>query len=335
MSANLDIKWRHVGFQEEEGEFDANAGSMHHRKLKVKKRKRKVKELTVFVGAHADYLLVQSAQLIFRHQIHDMIHHLGFPPELESVAREYWTLYMSLLTVFQDKWQLSGIKSLSTDTTVNENEMDSDNEHSGTQREQTDVESGQELNPDRFKDKTAAPESRPDQLDTMNEYHDNHDSSEESEIEDDSENDDAVPPSPGVQDEDLPEEENGNDGSKTKYRYYRRSNGLKFSMSYLIAICYISAHHLRIPVVFEDFYRWTRDRKIVYYNAVDTLPKEMGCRLVGEQRILLIPKHRKRDVFESATTRLLEWFRKKFGITPPRANMPPFVFRFIQELMLP
>ncbi|KAI1316919.1 Pol I core factor CF [Mortierella claussenii] len=336
------------GFQEEEGEFDANMGATFLRKQKTQKRKRKTKEARVFEGINADYLLLQAIQLVFRRQIHSLIHELGFPPELEQVAHEYWTLYISGLASYQDKWESAAATYSQSAMERQDVQSDEGDQNSEGSRRGQNSEFGSLHNqgPNRFKDKAVMPVSKPDQLDTMNEYQgDESDTSSEESDSAEEESPDAETDGPGEgsgsHNESADEDHVGYSTQQKKKQPLRRNPRERgdrtrfFSMPHLIAMCYLAAQHLDVPVVFEDFYRWTMQRKIIYYNAFDTLPSDMKFRLAPSRQSLLLPRHRRRGVFESATALLAKQFKKKFGLEAVWPHMPPLIFRFTQDLMLP
>ncbi|KAF9115996.1 Pol I core factor CF [Mortierella sp. AM989] len=318
------------GHQEEEGEFDATIGSTFIRKKKAPKRKRRVKQRTVLTGANVDYLLLQSMQLILRRQIHALIHDLGFPPEIEQVAQEYWALYMSSLQKYQDN---SHYDSLFTTPAEN---SDADGAESEGGRfddfESDEMREATRKQPDqnRFRDKVKIEKQDSDALDILNEYQGdgNDSSSEESDgniegnIEDWSE--ESL-----LEEEELESEHDSNPKERSRSVFHYET-AKDLSITFTIAICYLSAQHLKLPVVYGDFYRWVMHRKVPYYNALDILPPEMKCRLgYGRQM------HKGTAVFQTAVEKLQTFFRITFGLVTDMPNAPPLIFRFTQELMLP
>ncbi|KAG0056973.1 Pol I core factor CF [Gryganskiella cystojenkinii] len=330
------------GYQELVSEYDGTGGSTYLRKINRPKRKRKVKENVIefLSGRDLEFYNVQALQLILRKQIHVMVHEIGCPAELEYVAHEYWTLYLSMQQRFKNSWQ--------DDDTTNGPESGPEKGNDGTgggdeEEEEDDVgqasgqdPSSKETQPQSFKDKSDQPEEEPDDLDNMDEYQRNESSSSESEA--NSEDDDEESTSDATDREAVAtDNEDSTPDSivaprKRKLFSRPRDRKLGFTMQATIAICYLSAQHLKLPIVMGDFYRWIMDRTIPYYNAEQYVPQEMR----GKARnSILFPKHRGTAVFYKATSDLTNQLYKTFGLVPRTPNVPPMVFRFVQELMLP
>ncbi|EXJ90819.1 hypothetical protein A1O1_03924 [Capronia coronata CBS 617.96] len=67
------------------------------RVLKKKEAKEKQKVSAVLHGAKAYQLYLQSWQLILRKQCYALVHHKGLPPELWTIVKDLWMLWLSRL----------------------------------------------------------------------------------------------------------------------------------------------------------------------------------------------------------------------------------------------
>ncbi|KAG0205558.1 hypothetical protein BGX28_002810 [Mortierella sp. GBA30] len=225
------------GYQEEEGEFDATIGSTFLRQIKGVKRKREKAVVTVFSGTLLDHLVLQSIQLVLRKQLYALIHDLGFPAELEQVAFEYWTLYMSKLKVYQDS---ASLKAAQSSQGKHDQKLDQDDQDEGSQ-------TGNE-------DETGDQKHLSDAIDKMDELlrKDIDSSSEgEDEYENEEQDDDQE------QDSESEADENQTGSSRSKKAVFGGStpDARRLNLAFTIAICYLSAQHLKIPVVLGDFYQ--------------------------------------------------------------------------------
>ncbi|CAO3574406.1 unnamed protein product [Mortierella alpina] len=312
------------GYQEEEGEFDATMGSMHERRRRALKRGRESKSSTIFFGAQLDHLFLQSIQLVLRKQLYALIHDLGFPAELEQVGFEYWTLYISKLATYRGK-ETSTVKA--------------------TQREGPERNSEQESHDEDERTGDHIQDEHSDALDKMDEFlqQDFNSSSEEEDNGHASDDNDGDGDGDGDDDGDddvVVETASGGGGGRGKSHTGRGSkviwneaNPHALRMTFTIAICYLSALHLQLPVVIGDFYRWVMDRKLPYYNALYSLPQEMIRR--HNHRWMLLPKHRAVKTFGEAVRKLSDFYSAEFKLPRAPPNRPSLIFRFLQQLMLP
>ncbi|KAG0368641.1 hypothetical protein BC939DRAFT_453224 [Gamsiella multidivaricata] len=332
------------GHQEEEGEFDAGGGNTFERKTRRPKRKRKERGHQQLSGADADYVCLQAIQLVLRKQLHTLIHDLGFPPELEHVAHEYWLLYMSGLVKYKEKW--NEIPE-NTDTNGLGGEDVSDNDISGIDGEVEEIFFDEDLGPsggktfDRslFKDKTVDRDKAPDALDQMAEYQGGHseDSDSTSEGSDADRDEDNYDGEMSPHDADFVDDGKEISGRQSTFKksvqYYY--DPTRLSLAFTISICYLSAQHLQIPVLLADFRRWTMDGRVLYYNASDHLPADLTKRLSLAGTSLLFPKSRTLSSFYQPTNALLKLLRESLGFKSDMPNLAPLIYRFVQELMLP
>ncbi|KAF9956058.1 hypothetical protein BGZ70_010042 [Mortierella alpina] len=302
-------------------------GSMHERRRRALKRGRESKSSTIFFGAQLDHLILQSIQLVLRKQLYALIHDLGFPAELEQVGFEYWTLYISKLAAYGGK---------ETSTTR------------ATQQEGPERKSEQESHDEGERTGDHAQDEHPDAIDKMDEFlQQDLDSSSEEEDDDghdSNDNDDNEDSNDDGDDVDTEQEHQETSSGSARGRgspptgrrstvIWKEANPRALRMTFTIAICYISALHLKLPVVIGDFYRWVMDRKLPYYNALYSLPQEMIRR--HNHRWMLLPRHRAVKTFGEAVTRLSEFYSADYKLPRALPNRPSLIFRFIQQLMLP
>ncbi|KAF8934226.1 jumonji domain-containing protein 6 [Dissophora ornata] len=309
------------GHQEEEGEFDASLGSMHRRQLRGPKRKRKTKKAQHYYGANAEDLLLQAMQLILRKQLYALVHDLGFPPEIEQVAQEYWTLYISCQKTYQDTskptTEPAYSRNVEESETGNTDDREPDDEETHLTPEGGDTlatRSAKRTNQSTFRDKTKVPGKDPDELDKL-EVFQNDNSEHSNSSEDDSEIDSDQELQTGDNDDvESNEDERGGDPStERRAKCPADEDPRRLNIGFTVAICYLAAVHLQLPVTMGDFNRWAMDRRLPYFNAMQHLPADMK---------LKVP-------FPGALR------PNSFGLYPDMPNIPLLIFRFTQELMLP
>ncbi|KAF9585971.1 hypothetical protein BGW38_010739 [Lunasporangiospora selenospora] len=347
------------GFQEEEGEFDLNSGTLRHRRIhkQDKKRKRKDKASKILHGAKAEKLVVQSVQLVLRKQVHVLVHQLKFPPEFETVVREYWMLYIN--SIWRGEASTIPTSNIRDDTSkdiedTDDEAQDADSEirndsqkGAGTSRtDPTKTQSGRD--PNDFKDKVATETSVQDEIDKMKEYAHEYSSSSESSAGEESDSgshnnedaesessDDAVDEDDGNNGDDgkRDSEENISPGRKLPWTAKHKENIPH--IQYTICICFIAARHLRLPVILGDFYRWMMDGTLPYYSAFYTLPLEIRIRAGPSLRGILTPSHKGITKLHRTLTKLIGMFRSQYDWKLKTPSLQPFLFRFIKELMLP
>jgi len=234
-------------------------------------------------GPSGQDLLLQAMQLILRKQLFALIHDLGFPPELEEVAREYWILYVSLINTYQDK------PVSNPDTTDNQNSSMNGNDDQSPRQSGP----GSEEDHSMFKDKATIEESDTDGVEAIGGHKgydtdhsepssENPEEDEEEEEDDDDDDDDDVASlhgdhkkngtdAVGANKEDEPEHEHGGESegeseggtpasASSRKKRIRGKPKVRRSPRYLsiiftIVICYFSAIYLKLPVVLGDFCR--------------------------------------------------------------------------------
>jgi len=198
-----------------------------------------------------------------------MIHELGCPSEIEHVAHEFWTLYMASLTSYQPSNDTPNDHNDESDEGDDNSEQDGVDKHTDTDMEigsgsdataavaQTQLKRPKKLSNPAFEDKTDMSGEEPDDLDNMHEYQRSESSSSESEDDDDNDDDDS-----GDLDKDLSQNKSKGPvrkrlpaGQLLPVGMFSSDSATELMMPSSIAICYLSAQHLKLPIVMGDFYR--------------------------------------------------------------------------------
>ncbi|KAF9202069.1 Pol I core factor CF [Haplosporangium sp. Z 27] len=267
-------------------------------------------------------------QLILRRQIYALIHDLGFPSEFEQVAREYWILYLSGLRRLKDKDSSKPDHDTVIEGNIGDDSLDSD-DSSENMPEDGDSEATprKQQVQNRFRDKTVDKASNLDTLD--DEYLSNSSySSSDEDVEEENNEESESESDKGIEEELSPVKK------RQWIRSHYDSSG-SINIRFTIAVCYLAAQHLKLPVIYGDFYRWTVERKIPYYNALGELPADMKRWIDHNRQGQFLPGHKFMGTFQMAVQKLLNSFSKTVGKITDIPNLPPLVFRFTQELMLP
>ncbi|KAL2001956.1 hypothetical protein VTN02DRAFT_934 [Thermoascus thermophilus] len=103
-----------------------------------------------------------------------------------------------------------------------------------------------------------------------------------------------------------------------------------------LALCYLGALLLRLPVGVGDFHRFAMREEIPYIRVIKSIPREMRDRLPQEYhsaldtRTLLKAEHLHRAVLDLALL-----YSREFGITFPPLNAPLMLFGYVKRLALP
>lgn len=107
-------------------------------------------------------------------------------------------------------------------------------------------------------------------------------------------------------------------------------------MSEILALCNIGTLLLRMPLTVADFYRWTRDGKLLFYRASHEIPFEMRERLPPSYKHLLEPQELLRaELYQQNVLDMFTRFHTEVGMEPPRVNVPLICYRWMKELVLP
>ncbi|KAL3478794.1 hypothetical protein BJX99DRAFT_223909 [Aspergillus californicus] len=103
-----------------------------------------------------------------------------------------------------------------------------------------------------------------------------------------------------------------------------------------IALCYLGAIIMRLPVTVADFYRMIMRDEIHYYSALIHIPLKARERLPQEYLALLKPSRLlKAENLHAAISDLLSFYRRRFVVQFPPLNAPSILYRLIRRLALP
>ncbi|KAG0256971.1 Pol I core factor CF [Actinomortierella ambigua] len=263
---------------------------------------------------------------------------MGFPPALEQVAFEYWTLYMTHYAHFPRP-----LPRRLRHAETKRKGMEEANVAKRTEQAESAGEQGQDQHQtkdDTGSDTSSSSESSDSDMD---------DSYSMSESSDDDEGIQAETLSSG---DEKDTSENGGKGEKRKpsaadpgdqttdmpyIKPLRGANYLqKLKVDYTLAICFLSCHHLRQPVVFADLYKWVTTGDLPFYRASSFVPPKMLAKFSSDLHFVFLPRKSKSpDRLAQAVHQLSMFFERRFKIVQPAPNIPPLAFRFVQELMLP
>ncbi|KAL4891631.1 hypothetical protein BDV59DRAFT_181367 [Aspergillus ambiguus] len=103
-----------------------------------------------------------------------------------------------------------------------------------------------------------------------------------------------------------------------------------------IALCYIAALLMRLPISVGDFHRMVMRGEVPYIRVIKLIPREMRDKLpqeylaLIETTALLKAEHLHKAVFE-----LLLLYNKRFDIKFPPLNVPALLYNYIRRLALP
>ncbi|KAJ5543382.1 hypothetical protein N7535_005810 [Penicillium sp. DV-2018c] len=103
-----------------------------------------------------------------------------------------------------------------------------------------------------------------------------------------------------------------------------------------IALCYLAAFLMRLPVCVNDFHHMIIRQDVPYVRALATVPREMRDRLppefTGILEVNTLPKAK--HIHESVRATVL-FYQRRFGLELPPLNLPMILFRQIKRLALP
>ncbi|KAK4862581.1 hypothetical protein LT330_002714 [Penicillium expansum] len=103
-----------------------------------------------------------------------------------------------------------------------------------------------------------------------------------------------------------------------------------------VALCYLAAFLMRLPVSVIDFYDMIMRQKIPYARVLATIPREMRERLPPELTAILevntIPNAER---FHRGILAIVLFYQRRFELELPALNSPMVLFRHIKRLALP
>ena len=103
-----------------------------------------------------------------------------------------------------------------------------------------------------------------------------------------------------------------------------------------LALCYLAAVLMHVPMSLGQLQTWVNDGGIIYYSAIGEVPHHMLCKLPGEYHQPLQPSVMlKSDDLQRAVAALAIAYEREFNLEFPPINYPPLLFYFIQSLALP
>ncbi|KAL4951473.1 hypothetical protein BDW69DRAFT_169995 [Aspergillus filifer] len=103
-----------------------------------------------------------------------------------------------------------------------------------------------------------------------------------------------------------------------------------------VALCYLGALLMRLPVSVGDFHRMVLRSDIPYYRASNHVPHDMKDRLPPEHIALLeTTRLLKAEDLHNAVFDLLLYYQRQFKVQFPPLNTPVLIYRLIRRLALP
>ncbi|KAJ5824082.1 hypothetical protein N7447_006422 [Penicillium robsamsonii] len=103
-----------------------------------------------------------------------------------------------------------------------------------------------------------------------------------------------------------------------------------------VALCYLAAFLMRLPVCVADFHDMIMQQKIPYARVLANVPREMRDRLPPELTAILevntIPDAPR---FHRSILAVVMFYQRRFEMELPPLNSPMVLFRFIKRLALP
>ncbi|BCR84176.1 TFIIB-type zinc finger domain-containing protein [Aspergillus chevalieri] len=103
-----------------------------------------------------------------------------------------------------------------------------------------------------------------------------------------------------------------------------------------IALCYMGALLMRLPIGIADFHRMVMQGDVPYLRIIKTIPREMRDKLSPEYLSLFeTTRLPKAEHFHKAALELILFYHRRSGVHFPPLNAPLLLFRFIKRLTLP
>jgi RNA polymerase I-specific transcription initiation factor RRN7 len=104
-----------------------------------------------------------------------------------------------------------------------------------------------------------------------------------------------------------------------------------------LALCYLGALTLRLPITTGDIYEWTTNGGLVYARAKDCLPPAMRERLPPKFLSLSLepPTILQQKRLQRAILDLVDSYEHHHGMTFPAINHPLLLYRYMRQLAFP
>jgi RNA polymerase I-specific transcription initiation factor RRN7 len=135
--------------------------------------------------------------------------------------------------------------------------------------------------------------------------------------------------------EETENESDTDDGTKKRQNRIKKLSALPTLVDQL-ALIYLAIYFLRIPIFVGDLIRWTNGNGLVFHSAVDDLPEDMKERVAGTVARMLNQKYLlTADKFQPEAWRLFMAYQRELSMVLPPLNVPPYLFRFIEQMALP
>ncbi|CAP93511.1 Pc16g08410 [Penicillium rubens Wisconsin 54-1255] len=103
-----------------------------------------------------------------------------------------------------------------------------------------------------------------------------------------------------------------------------------------VALCYLAAFLMRLPVCVSDFHNMIMRQEIPYARVLATIPRDMRDRLPPELTAILevntIPNAER---FHRGVLAIVLFYQRRFELDLPPLNTPMLLFRHIRRLALP
>jgi RNA polymerase I-specific transcription initiation factor RRN7 len=108
------------------------------------------------------------------------------------------------------------------------------------------------------------------------------------------------------------------------------------SINQALATMHLAFQILRLPFLISDLLTWVQSGSMPYQEVYKTVPKEMFGRMPAWYQRQFLPKVKlTSDVLVVMVTKMALLYNKDFGLVIPPLNVPPLLFRLIEELALP
>ncbi|KAJ6005449.1 hypothetical protein N7451_003393 [Penicillium sp. IBT 35674x] len=107
-------------------------------------------------------------------------------------------------------------------------------------------------------------------------------------------------------------------------------------ISETVALCYLAAIIMQLPICLSDFYRLILRQDIPYIRPLKVVPREIKRQLPPEfTRILTVNRIPRVEVLHRTLRDIALRYQRKFGIELPPMNSPIIFYRHIKRLALP